>query len=206
MKKNLTRNFAVKKLKELIGQDLRPLADKYNVTVFKNGKFNKGWAGHVLERYLGFELSSLQAPNGTNWELKVIPFKRNKQGQLKPKETMAITMINPKQVLATNFGDSHLLAKLKSMIICGRLFVDREETSSKLLSVSTFDTADRKIYNQVKADYNLVRNTIKERGFQALTGKMGVYVQPRTKGPGHGSISRAFYARVSFIKILLGLN
>lgn len=33
----------------------------------------------------------------------------------------------------------------------------------------------------------------------ALTGKMGVLVQPRTKGKGHGSTSRAFYARTGFV-------
>ena len=57
----------------------------------------------------------------------------------------------------------------------------------------------------VKADYNLVRNTIKASGFSALTGRMGNLVQPRTKGPGHGSTSRAFYARTGFVKSILGI-
>jgi hypothetical protein len=34
---------------------------------------------------------------------------------------------------------------------------------------------------------------------------MGKYIQPRTKGSGHGSTSRAFYARTSFLKKLLNL-
>jgi hypothetical protein len=55
------------------------------------------------------------------------------------------------------------------------------------------------IYAQVKADYELVRKTIREQDFSSLTGKMGVYIQPRTKGPGHGSTSRAFYARKQFL-------
>jgi site-specific DNA-methyltransferase (adenine-specific) len=45
----------------------------------------------------------------------------------------------------------------------------------------------------IKEDFSM-------RGFSALTGKMGKYVQPRTKGAGHGSISRAFYARPDFLK------
>ncbi|MFS8086621.1 MAG: hypothetical protein ACMG6H_13395, partial [Acidobacteriota bacterium] len=56
----------------------------------------------------------------------------------------------------------------------------------------------------VRADYQLVRDTIITDGFQALTGKMGVRVQPRTKGAGHGSTSRAFYARTSFVAHILG--
>ncbi|MFB2968172.1 hypothetical protein ACE1CD_04315 [Aerosakkonema sp. BLCC-F183] len=36
-----------------------------------------------------------------------------------------------------------------------------------------------------------------------LTGKMGVLVQPRTKGAGYGSTSRAFYARKQFVSLII---
>ena len=119
---------------------------------------------------------------------------------------MQITMINPEQVKNTPFENSHLLAKLKETIICTRLYNDIEETKLILLYVGRFDLSDKDLYNQVKADYDLVRNTIRTEGFSALTGRMWVYIQPRTKGPGHGSVSRAFYARANFIKKILGLD
>jgi hypothetical protein len=40
----------------------------------------------------------------------------------------------------------------------------------------------------------------------ALTGDTGVYVQARTKGRGHGSTSRAFYARALFVAHILNLH
>jgi hypothetical protein len=52
----------------------------------------------------------------------------------------------------------------------------------------------------VKDEYDFVRNTIIEQGFYALSVGMGVFIQPRTKGAGHGSTTRAFYARASFLK------
>ena len=57
------------------------------------------------------------------------------------------------------------------------------------------------LFDIVKADYNLVRDCINDssRGFSSLSGKLGQYIQPRTKGVGHGSTSRAFYARTSFL-------
>lgn len=205
----LDREEAIKKLKELIGKDLRPLASKFGVTVFTDeinhkGR-NKGWAGQVLERYIGLGVSNAQAPNGGNWELKMVSLKKNKDGSIIPKETMQITMINSEQVKNTPFENSHLLAKLRETIICARLYNDINETQSLLLSVGKFDLGDRDLYKQVKKDYDLVRNTIQTRGFSALTGAMGVYVQPRTKGAGHGSSSRAFYARPIFIKKILGI-
>jgi DNA mismatch repair protein MutH len=36
-------------------------------------------------------------------------------------------------------------------------------------------------------------------------GWAGQLIQPRTKGPGHGSISRAFYARKAFLNRVMPL-
>ena len=206
----LTREAAIAELKKLIGQDLRPLAPKFGVTVFTDEKRhigrNKGWAGQVLEQYLGMDISNIQAPNGGNWELKMVSLKKLKNGKITPKETMQITMINPEQVKNTPFEQSHLLAKLKEPIICARRYNDINETTSTLVSVGKFDLRDSALYTQVKKDYDLVRDTIRTKGFSVLTGAMGVYIQPRTKGPGHGSISRAFYARPIFIKKVLNLK
>ena len=200
----LTRDEAVGLLRPQIGKDLRKLAAAYGITVFKGARLNKGWAGQTLERAIGFSLNSRQAPDGQTWELKVVPLVE-RHGKMFPKETMAITMINPSHVRDTHFEQSHLLAKLNHLVICGREFVDRSESHSTLVSVGTFDLTAREILDQVKVDYELVQTAVHERGFHALTGGMGVLVQPRTKGPGHGSASRAFYARKEFVAKILGL-
>jgi len=202
--KILTRQQAVTELRKIIGQDLRAMANQYGVTVFKGKKFNKGWAGHTLECYLGLGLSSKQAPNGEFWELKLVPLYKRGDSYV-PKETMVITMINAEDVAEKHFEESHLFSKLKSLIICGRLFEGRSESHSTLISVGTFDLVDPKVREQVQKDYELTRQTIINKGFHALTGKMGVLIQPRTKGMGHGSTTRAFYARISFVKTILNL-
>jgi len=198
---------AVARLRELVGCDLRALADRHGVTVFLQGKLNKGWVGHVIERYLGLTLSSAQAPDGGNWELKVVSLNESSKGW-KPKETMQITMINPAQVERTPFENSHLYMKLGRVVICGREFVDVQESSARLIAVRDFDLDEprnKDVKEQIKRDYEDVRSAIRTRGFEALTGKMGVLVQPRTKGPGHGSTSRAFYGRKVLVARMLGL-
>ena len=196
----MERDEAFRKIKKLVGQDLRKLASTYEVTVFRNGKKNKGWAGHVIERYLGLPVNSSQSPNFGSWELKTIPLKYLKTGKLTVKETMAITMIDPYNIAHTDFENSHLLAKLKKAVIAARIWVGQNEKTSILYKVTTFDLGNTELYEQIKEDYNIVRDTIINKGFKALTGKMGIYVQPRTKGAGHGSTSRAFYARTGFLK------
>ena len=119
---------------------------------------------------------------------------------------MAITMIDPFNVKNTPFEESHLLAKMKKILMLSRIWEGQDEPSSFVYGVHTFDIGNKKIYNQIKEDYELVRETINNNGFEALSGSMGVFIQPRTKGAGHGSTSRALYARVPFLKKIILLN
>ena len=201
----MERNAGIKKLKAIEGQDLVPLAYHYGVTIWKNGKKNKGWAGHTIERYLELPLNSAQSPNFGSWELKIVPLKRLANGKITVKETMAITMINTVNVSQNKFEDSHLLAKLQKAVVCARLFESQKDERSILIRVSQFDLDDPDVYKQVKEDYEEIRQCILSEGFDGLTGASGKFVKPRTKGPGHGSISRAFYARTNFVKYILGL-
>ena len=114
---------------------------------------------------------------------------------------MAITMIDPINVCQKEFEESHLLAKLRKAVVVARIVGDSVDEPTYIHSVVAFDLYG-KLYNTVKADYDLVRQTLLDpkKGFDALTGKMGYYIQPRTKGAGHGSTTRAFYARPRFLK------
>lgn len=207
--KHITRFEATHKLQKLIGQDLRKLAAVHGVTVFKDGKFNKGWAGLTLEKALGIGNNAIQASNGDFWELKVVPLVKKKDGSWRIKETMAITMINPDNVISTPFEKSHLFDKMKKMIICGRERVDDKESSSRLLYVNSFDLLATNFWQQIKEDYELVQDVIKTKGFDALTGTIGKFIQPRTKGVGKEKSkkkTRAFYARAKFVEMILGIK
>jgi DNA mismatch repair endonuclease MutH len=202
----LPRAEALRRIKLLSGKDLRPLADVYGITVWKNGKKNKGWAGQVIERYLGLRQNSLQAPDFGSWELKVVPLRSAADGTVSVKESMAVTMIEPTEVLANKFEDSHLYDKLRSMIVVARIFENVEDDSSVLHSAAEFDLDNPSIRKQVNDDYEAIREIIRVKGIAALTGDTGRYVQARTKGRGHGSTSRAFYARALFVAHILNLH
>ena len=197
----MEKQEAIRKLLEIKGLDLRELADKYGVTVFKGKNLNKGWAGHVLEKHLGLPINSSRRPNAGSWELKLISLKYLQSGDLTVKETMSVTQVTPDEIMRNDFEHSHLLAKLRQVVIGARIWESEQEEKSVFYGVTTFDLlGNLEVYNQIKDDYNLVRETIRTQGFSALKSEMGKYIQPRPKGPGRGSTSRAFYARVSFLK------
>jgi len=202
----LDRREGLAKIKLLTGKDLRPLADHYGIAVWKGGHKNKGWAGQVIERYLGLPQNSLQAPDFGSWELKVVPLRKMPDGSVRVKESMAITMLEPAEVLASSFEDSHLYDKLRSLIVVARLFESVADAVSILHSAAEFDLDQPAIYKQVKDDYDQIRAIIRTRGIQSLTGDTGEYVQARTKGRGHGSTSHAFYARPLFVAHILNLH
>jgi len=136
-----------------------------------------------------------------------VPLKRLKSGMPAFKETMAITMIDEYNVKRTSFEESHLLSKLKKAAIVARTVGASYDMPTFVHSVTTMDL-NGELYNAVKADYELVQECLNdpELGFSRLTGKMGVCVQPRAKGAGHGSISRAFYARPLFLAQFIDLQ
>lgn len=202
----MDRAEALARLKTLVGCDLVGLGTKSGITIWKGDRINKGWAGHTIERHLGLALNSSRSPNFGSWELKVVPVRALPDGTFKVKETMAITMIDPIEVAAKAFPDSHLFLKLQRMIVVARVFESQAEGRSLCHLVAEFDLGDQGLYQQIKADYEFVQDVIRTKGFNYLSGSMGVMVQPRTKGPGHGSTSRAFYARAGLVAKILGLG
>ena len=116
-------------------------------------------------------------------------------------------MIDAYNVQRTSFEESHLLAKLNKAVIVARIVGASYDVPTFIHSVTGIDLSGE-LYEAVRADYELVRACLNDpsRGFSALTGRMGVYIQPRTKGQGHGSTSRAFYARPLFLSQFVDLS
>lgn len=200
--------MAINNLKKYIGQDLQKLALKYGITTYKAGKQNKGWKGLILEILAGLENNISKAPNGLSYELKSVSshYIKNK---LVPKETMAITMINPQELKAHSFFESHCWAKLKSLIFCAVMWHGKNAKTSELLKVISLDFAENDdLIKEVRDDYDFIRNKLIINGFDALTGKDGKWIQARTKGIGginpqtgkKRPVTRAFYARPILIK------
>jgi len=206
--KIITRATAIKNLKKYIGQDLRKLALEHGITTYETGRQNKGWKGLVLERLAGLQTNISKAPNGLTYELKSVAFHYIKN-ELVPKETMAITMINPEELKAHLFFESHCWAKLKTIVFCAVQWNGKNSKSGELLKVASLDFAeDDELIKEIKTDYDFIRNKLITQGFKSLTGSDGKWIQARTKGLGGVNprtgikrpITRAFYARTSLVK------
>lgn len=211
----MERSDALRLLKALEGADLVLLAQKHGQKIFHEkeveGKIkrtlNKGWAGLTLERELGLPVNSRREPNGGSWELKQVSLKRNpKTGEIKAKETMQITMFDRNHIIEHSFEESHVIHKIQRMVLVARLYAGRDEKESQIVMVRAADLSLEvgTVYEQVRRDYEFIRAAL-QRG-ETVRSEMGKLIQSRTKGAGHGSTSRAWYARTQFVNLLLGIE
>lgn len=99
------------------------------------------------------------------------------------------------------FSESHCWAKLKTIVFCAVEWNGTNSEGATLLKVASLDFAEtEELIQEIKADYDFIRNKLITKGFKSLTGSDGKWIQARTKGAGHGSTSRAFYARTTLVK------
>lgn len=198
----LDRKVAKEILEGYKERDLREIAEEYS---FHINPSNKGWQGQLIERILGLAPNPEQAPDFDEWELKMIPIKCTNDGGLF-KETMAITMINEEHIRKHVFEDSHLLAKLKSLLLVVRVCCDKPDGKSFIKQVDEFDLEDDpELYQGVKDDYDLIRQRLLNN--EELCSKLGNYIQPRTKGRGgNAARTRAFYARKTFLRRMVNIS
>ena len=197
----MDRALAVRRLQTLVGRDLHTVAQRHGVNVVAaSGKINKGWAGQTIERFLGMAYDVGQAPDFGDWELKVVPLQHRKDGTLRFKETMAITQMQLDHVASTSFEHSHMKNKLDRLLIVARIVGAHALDPSFIHSVVPVNLVGP-VLDQVKADYLEIQRCI--RSGHDIHGSVGTLVQSRTKGAGHGSKSRAFYAKSDFLKLFI---
>jgi hypothetical protein len=109
--------------------------------------------------------------------------------------------------LAHSFFRSHCWSKLKTIVFCAVMWYGKNAKKAELLKVTSLDFAeDDELIKEIKEDYDFIKNKLITKGFSSLTGSDGKWIQARTKGAGHGSTSRAFYARKELVKKIFEIS
>ena len=158
---------------------------------------NKGVAGFLVETLAGIPQTSncLDCIDG---EVKCFPLKPLKSGALVPKETVAVTMIQPTTLATTSFADSNAYKKLANCLYIPYL---RTGDNIQLFKPAILTVPDSTpLFASLKTDYDAIVAAYVTTGTLAGTTGLGTYLQNRTKGAGHGTTSRAFYLRTGFLK------
>jgi DNA mismatch repair protein MutH len=166
---------------------------------------NKGKAGLLLEGLLGIPTSSacLDCLDG---ELKAFPQTKAtsrtrlaKQaglgdGDYIASETVAITMMKPKDLPTTSFEESRLYKKISNVLFTPYV---RDGDHIEWLNEVLFNK-EHPLFQEIKKDYETIQSFYVAN--EVTKGKIGKYLQVRTKGAGgKAPKTHAFYFRRQFL-------
>jgi DNA mismatch repair protein MutH len=211
-----SRSVVAKRLRSALpGKNLFDLATQHSVTIFKDGRLNKGWVGQTVERVAELSAGNSQKRDGADFELKTTSLVPSSSGW-KPKETIRITQLSPSDLIREEFEASALWEKLSSLIFVG-CYHD-SPTSCRVISVSTIDLIDADLVEEIRAFWGEVKLSLCLGEFPDLPnlGSYGKYIQLRGTGDGKSWStcpvtgrrfpSRAFYGTKKLIQRILEVS
>ena len=168
---------------------------------------NKGLPGLLLENFAGIPSSSA-CMDCRDGELKLYPVKRLKRngksnvaGDLVPKETVAITMMKPEQLLVTPWNYSHVREKIEQVLFIAYYRDNDYITFPYMHHMSFYNPEHYEYYKTFARDYYMIKEHYRMNG--TISGDIGKYIQYRTKGRGGSAPkTRAFYFRTNVMNSL----
>ena len=191
-------NTSSEKQRQCIDHVHKKVIEIANATYELPKTANKGKPGNYLEQLTGIPTSS-ECLDCTDGEVKVFPLKNLRKGMITPKETVAVCMINNNDLIATDFYASRCYKKLSNVLFVGYY---REDDKITYMQPTRFDLETHiEIREQLKKDYDTIREYFMKNNTLEGSSKLGVYLQNRTKGQGGNTPkTRAFYLRTRFIR------
>ena len=154
----------------------------------------------LLEKLTGIPTSSA-CWDCIDGEVKAYPLKKLKSGELVPKETVAITMMNPSDLESQSWETTRLKTKISNILFVAYLREGDNVTFKFLQRLQATDPSDSQLYETFANDYQTISSIWNET--KTITGKTGKYIQSRTKGQGKDAPkTRAYYFRPIVMKML----
>lgn len=163
---------------------------------------NKGKPGNYLESITGIPTSS-ECLDCTDGEVKVFPLKKLRTGIFTPKETIAVCMLNIDDLIKYEFYESRCYKKLSNTLYIPYYRNTGIEDDKIMYMPPTLFNLEthNEIKEQLKNDYDTIREYFMKNNTLEGSSKLGVYLQNRTKGQGgNAPKTRAFYLRTNFIR------
>lgn len=195
---NNTMNTTSEKQRQCIDHVHKKVIEIANTKYELPKTANKGKPGNYLEELTGIPQSS-ECLDCIDGEVKVFPLKKLRTGIIAPKETIAVCMINKDDLVGNDFYESRCYKKLSNVLFVGYY---REDDKITYMQPTLFNLdAHNEIKEQLKNDYDTIREYFMKNNTLEGTSKLGVYLQNRTKGQGgNAPKTRAFYLRTGFIR------
>lgn len=168
-----------------IGKSFRDIRDTEVITV-EDGKITKGSLGGIIEQSLfGIEANGESEPDfiDAGIELKVTPYKRNKDNTLSAKERLVLNMIDYMTEYKNEFFSSHFWFKNNRLEIMWYLHEEnKDKLDFKITNEILMNLAESEDIKQIEQDWYTVINKIKAGKAHEISEGDTMYLGACTKG------------------------
>lgn len=185
---NYSQNLIGKTFAEIIAKDSNAEIIKENISEYAEShenKHRKGGLGELIEEcFFHYKCNNDSKPDfdKAGVELKVSPYKINKNRTLSAKERLIITMINYEEVVNESFYESHLWAKANLILLVYYLY--KKEIKNRLdykIDYSKLFSPPKEDLEIIKNDYETIINKIKSGKAHELSESDTLYLGAATK-------------------------
>jgi len=186
------------KARTLIGRDLRSIDP--GAPMQPSSRRTKGVVGRIYESAFGIPANSIAGPDfpGAGIELKSVPI-RIINGEVRAKERISLSMIDFDDLPNETWESARVRKKLDDLLL---IFYRWDP----LLPISRFKTLAAEIWRpdseslrQMQVDWENVRRVVGDGRRDLVSEGSTRLLGAATKGPGHGSTSRAWSLKQTFV-------
>ena len=157
----------------------------YGISDVAEVKRNKGNLGQIIEeKFFHYPCNNDARPDfyEAGVELKVTPYRVNKNGTLSAKERLILTMIDYTQVVNETFEESHFWNKSKLILLVYYLYMKEIKYNLDYkISYARLFTPSKQDINIIKSDYDIIISKIKQGKAHELSESDTLYLSAAPK-------------------------
>ena len=179
--------------KSIIGKSFKDIISM-NYYVLDESGVKKGSLGNIIEQSLfGIEPNQYSEPDfiDAGIELKVTPYKKNKDNTISAKERLVLNMIDYMTEYKNQFYASHFWFKNNKLEIIWYLHEDnKEKLNFKITNEVLLDLSVSEDLKQIEEDWNIIIEKIKSGKAHEISEADTMYLGACTKGANANSVRR----------------
>lgn len=162
-------------------------------------KFNKAFFGHLFETNVyGYDINSTSAPDflDAGIELKVTPYKRNKNNTLSAKERLVLNIINYMTEYKNDFYSSHFWYKNNKIQIIWYLYEPNKNKNDLKITHEKLFTFPKEDLPIIINDWKTIIDKIKNGKAHEISEADTMYLGACTKGANKNSVREQPFSNI----------
>lgn len=197
MAKSYTKDEIQILAKSALGKTFKELNNMDVTTIYNNEynkddeKFNKAFFGHLFETNVyGYNINSISAPDfiDAGIELKVTPYKKNKDNTLSAKERLVLNIINYMDEYKNEFYSSHFWFKNNKIQIIWYFYEPHKNKNDLRITHELLFTFPKEDLPIIIKDWETIINKIKQGKAHEISEADTMYLGACTKGANKKSV------------------